>query len=203
MRKSITFGALDGKKLEWLVIDDDGDALTLWCRSAVAKMSYAKSYSPFYDESGVRDFLENELYEKAFSPDERAKILQTELDLSENQTYYGAFNGGATAYRREPITARIYLLSAREIIKTYAIEAEEIYRAEAQMLWTRSPFSEQTVSLVNCKREILDGKSPYTYISESYNPISDTYNSTTVPYSAYPTAEHSVVPALRIKKDLI
>lgn len=200
MRKILIFGEYGGKPLEWFVVDESDTYLTLWCRSTVATLPYAQGFSPYYDESSVRDFLENEFYEKAFSPEEKEKILQTELDLSENQTYYGAFNGGATAYRRPNISARAYLLSPREMIKTYALTEEEIFRADAEKLWTRSPFSLQTVSLVNCEKEIFDGKSPYFYVSESYNPRTDEIVSSNVPFSAYPNREHGVVPAVRIMR---
>ena len=200
MKESVTFGRWQEKPLEWLIINDDGASLTLWCKQAVTKMTFSESCSAYYAESDVRRFLEGEFYENAFSEEEKARILKTELDCTEYQTYYGAVGVGATAYRREPLCDHVFLLSIREIMKTYALTNEEIYHENAGMLWTRSPESHRSVSLVNCSAEILRGESPYTYESRSYDHTTGMVDSTTFPYFGFATNTSSIVPAVRIKK---
>lgn len=200
MKESVTFGSWQEKPLEWLIINDDGASLTLWCKQAVTKMTFSESCSGYYAESDVRRFLEGEFYENAFSEEEKARILKTELDCTEYQTYYGAVGVGATAYRREPLCDHVFLLSIREIMKTYALTNEEIYHENAGTLWTRSPESHRSVSLVNCSAEILRGESPYTYESRSYDHTTGMVDSTTFPYFGFATNTSSVVPAVRIKK---
>ena len=200
MRENIKLGSWNGQTLEWLVVDRDDTSLTLWCKQTVAKMPFHQKFREYYSESIIRPFLEGEFYENAFSNEEKAKILDTVVDCSGNQTYDGALGAGASIYRCDPITAKVYLPSVREIMKTYALTNEEIYRADTERFWTRSANGHQTVSLINCSAEILSGKSPYTYDTESYNPIRDDYVTLTTPYFAYTNKEHSIIPVIRIKK---
>ena len=200
MRKSISFGNWNGEPLEWLVLEEDDSSLVLWCKRSVANMEFNKNLSGYYSESDVRRFLSEEFYEKAFSDAEKSRILTTELDCTERQTYYGAVGVGATAYRREPLNEQIYLLSVREIMITYALKNDEIYRSDCSMFWTRSPDGNGLVSLVYCGKGILNGESPYEYESRSYDHTTGMIDSMTFPYSAFSDRTNSVVPAIRIKK---
>ena len=202
MRETVIFGNWDGKPLEWLILSDDGNALTLWCMNVIKVMPFSKEQcSAYYAESDVRAFLEGEFYETAFSTKEKARIKDTELDCTEYQTYYGAVGVGATDYRKEPLTTRVFLLSIREIMKTYALTPEEIYHPSASMIWTRSPESHKCVSLINCSKDILSGReNPYSYESRSYDHTTGMVDSTTFPYFTFANSPSGVVPALRIAK---
>ncbi len=200
MRKTVTFGAWAEEPLEWLVLSEDEESLTLWCRRVVKKMAFCEKNSPFYAESDARVFLAGEFFETAFSEGEKARVLPTELNMHESETYYGAITAGALNLRREPITERVFLLSIRDIMKTYSISNDEIYKDGCDMLWARSPFTSGMPSLVDCSDAILRGKDPYTYISESYDYMSDTVKSSKVPHSAYPNRIYGIVPAVRIRK---
>lgn len=200
MRRSITFGSWEGKPLEWLVVAEDSDSLTLWCKSIVKNMAFGESRTVYYAESDVRKFLSGEFYEKAFSDEERERILPTELDNTEYQTYAGAVGIGAAAYSRESLTEHVYLFSIREMMKTYALTEEEIYRAGGTALWSRSPETSWNVSTVNCSEKILRGESPYTYESRSHDYTTDTFWTAQYPNSNFPDRINGVVPAMRIKK---
>ena len=200
MRKTILFGTWKDQPLEWLVIEETDTALTLWCKKVVANMPFSAEASAYYEESDVRAFLEGEFYEQAFSAKEKAQIIPTTLDMTEYQTYYGAVGVGATAYRRDSLTLPVFLLSVREIMKTYALTNEEIYHPDGGKLWTRSPESHRAVSLVDCTADILRGESPYTYESRSYDHTTGMVDSQTFPYFAFANSKNSVVPALRIRK---
>ena len=200
MRENVKLGSWNGQSLEWLVVDGDDTSITLWCKQTVARMPFHKNFCEYYSESIIRPFLEGEFYENAFSTEEKAKILETAVDCSEKQTYYGTVSTGSLRYRCDPITAKVYLPSVREIMKTYALTNEEIYRADTERFWTRSPNGRQSVSLINCSKEILNGKSPYTYDTECYNPIRDDFVTLTTPYFADTNKEHSIIPVIRIKR---
>ncbi len=200
MRKTVLFGSWEGKPLEWLVLQEDDTTLTLFCKQTVGTMPFSQKCCAYYAESDVRAFLEGEFYQTAFSPAEKTRIKETELDCTEYQTYYGAVSAGATAYRREPLTARVFLLSVREIMKTYALTPEELYRPSAAKFWSRSPYNHQDVSLIYCGDGILRGESPYTYESSSYDYTVDEIKTSTVPYSTYANKPSAVIPALRIAK---
>ena len=200
MREKMIFGSWDGKPLEWLVLDKDGESLTLWCCRSVADMRFAEGYSPFYAESGVRRFLNDEFYSKAFSDVEKERILLSEIDMSERQTYFGTVSYGLPLFRREPLEERVYLLSVREMMSTDALTPDELYQVGKGKIWTRSPEMQQTVSTVHIDDEILKGKSPYVTVTESYDYMSDTVKSSRSPNSVYPTAIRGVVPTVRIRK---
>ena len=200
MKESMEFGTWQGHPLEWLIINEDSESLILWCKQAVAKMAFSENKSAFYAESDVRRFLEGEFFENAFSSDEKARILKTEIDCTEYQTYYGAVGVGASAYRREPLCDRVFLLSIREIMKTYALTNEDIFHKDCGFLWTRSPESHSSVSLVYCSAGILRGEDPYTYESRSYDHTTGMVDSTTFPYSGFANNISSVIPAVKIKK---
>ena len=200
MRRNITFGKWENKPLEWLVLEETETTLTLWCKRVVANMTFNESNSAYYEESNVRSFLENEFYEKAFTESEKKCIIPTELDCTEKQTYYGAVGAGATAYRRNSFMATVFILSVREIMRTYALTNEEIYHPDGVMFWTRSPNSHRSVSLVCCGKEILEGESPYTYESKSYDHTTGMVDSMTFPYDLFATGTSNVIPAIVIKK---
>lgn len=202
MREKITFGTWEGEPLTWLVLEETETECTLWCTRNVKTMPFSQSEKPtaYYAESDVRRFLQTEFYEAAFSEEEKARILETELDCTEYQTYYGAVGVGATAYRREPLGERVYLLSVREIMKTYALTKEELADGKRGLIWTRSPDSHTSVSLVDCTAGILRGDDPYTYETRSYDHTTGMVDSMTFPYTSYPTNNDCVVPAVRIRK---
>ena len=202
MREKITFGTWGGEPLEWLVIAQTETDRVLWCERSVASIPFSLGEKPtaYYAESDVRRFLGQDFYEGAFSEEEKTHILETELDCTEYQTYHGAVGVGATAYRREPLNERVYLLSVREIMRTYALTKEELANGKRGLIWTRSPDSHTYVSLVDCTAGILRGESPYTYETRSYDHTTGMVDSMTFPYTSYPTSLHSVVPAVRLRK---
>ena len=202
MRRSVTLGVWEGKPLSWTVLEETENECTLLCESSVAFMPFSTTEKPtaYYAESDIRHFLSEDFYENAFSAEEKAKILKTELDCTEFQTYYGAVGAGATAYARENLQETVYILSIREMMRTYVLTPEELHRTCGGMAWSRSPESNRSVSVVNCTSEILKGESPYTYQTASYDHTTGMVDYTTFPNTSYPSDPHHVVPAMKIKK---
>lgn len=74
------FGNYKGKPLEWYILEDDGDAYTLLAKNGVEYCEYTTEErmpdgKPNYDYSLVREFLNKEFYQNAFSESEKKDIL--------------------------------------------------------------------------------------------------------------------------------
>lgn len=110
----ITFGAMDQDKsqkgnepLEWYVLEnDDGKLLLLAKEGLDGRAYYNQDNEVTWENSSVREWLNNKFYKNSFSKKEKAKIIEQEVPADDNP------HGVTTAGRAT--TSRIFLLGLSE-----------------------------------------------------------------------------------------
>ena len=203
MREIIKLGTWDGEMLEWLVVAEDDSSRTLLSRRIIKNMPFSPDSNKHYDESDIRTFLNGEFYDTAFSDSEKSEMLDTTVEMTMLHTYFGSFGtygSGGSVNVRPPLSDKVYIPSPYEVKNVYALTPEEIAAFGGEKLWLRMLFTSGRPSLLSTAKDILSGASPYFYVSESYNPMTDTFTSSDVPHSDYSSRPHAVAPVIRIKR---
>lgn len=153
----VTFGNYNGA-LEWLVIGEKDDRLLLITKDCIEALPYNNERKKVTWEScDLREWLNGDFIEKAFSEEERKIIVSTELENPDNKRPDGAIGGKNT-------TDRAFLLSHDEVIKYFPdgfniytepspsaekeIAEYEIDGREIWWWWTRSPGLGQDMATV-------------------------------------------------------
>ena len=82
------------EEIEWIVLDADGDKVFLLSRYGLDVRQYNTKYIRItWETCTLRRWLNDEFMNAAFTEEEQASILMTEVDNSPEQGYYG-LNGG-------------------------------------------------------------------------------------------------------------
>ena len=122
--KSINFASIDGKEIEWLVVDEDDESMTLLSKYILDVAPYnIGGGSTTWEKSSIRKYLNEEFYDKVFTSDEKEKVLDSFLDNNENPNT--KTSGG------EQTKDKIYLLSIDEVKKYFEDENGFAYKSLA------------------------------------------------------------------------
>lgn len=112
----------DGKKqngaeaIEWIVLDKTGDSILVVSRYILDHQQYNEDKeSTTWEESDLREWLNDEFINKAFTEEEREYILTTELENEDNPK-----NGTPGGYSTED---KIFILSESDV--EYYMEDKE------------------------------------------------------------------------------
>ena len=113
--KTFEFASINGKKIEWLVLEEDDESMTLLSKDILGAMPYNKDGSgTTWEKSSIRKYLNSDFYEKIFSNEEKEKILNSELVNNENPDT--KTSGG------ENTSDKVYLLSIDDVKKYFEDE---------------------------------------------------------------------------------
>ena len=129
--------------IEWLVLDRQDDRLLLLCKRALETMPYHDTDDPVtWETSSLRTWLNGAFLDSAFTPDEAARILLTEVDNSCVNPEYKYTEGSAAT------EDRVFLLSHDEAARLLPEEAMRLcekslhapsYDNAISSWWLRSP----------------------------------------------------------------
>lgn len=105
--------------IEWLVLTDDYSGKKLLLSEKILATSRFNYDGNNYKESDIRNWLNNEFYNSAFTAAEQARIALTTVDNSAHSTedYTSQFNTGINEYACEDTNDSIFLLSRLEVSK--------------------------------------------------------------------------------------
>lgn len=79
-KRVITLGTWDGKPIEWLVLKEEGLATLVISKDTIGGYQFdGNSSNSSWAHSWLRTFLNNDFYEKAFTAEEKKKIVNTKL----------------------------------------------------------------------------------------------------------------------------
>lgn len=120
----VVFGNYNGQDIEWLVLDSDRDGYKLLISKDVLD---ARRYNdiefddPDYEDQSwetctLRSWLNSEFFENAFSDEEQAQIAESKIVNKDNLKY--------NVYAGKDVYDRVFILSAEEVIKYFATEAD-------------------------------------------------------------------------------
>ena len=128
---TVCFGSYENQPIRWKVIDQRGRMRMLLAEKPVARHPYHSiPTDTSWKDCDLRQWLNREFLEAAFTPAERAKITAVRVDNLRNAKYYT--NAGLNTMDR------VYVLSEAEAQKYFPSEAE---RAGNGWWWLRTPGS--------------------------------------------------------------
>ena len=95
-RESLFFGSYEQdndpangpEKIEWIVLARQGDAVLLISRYVLDCRPYNATYNEMtWDTCGLREWLNGEFFDAAFTPDEQKAVLLSSVDPDDNPQY--------------------------------------------------------------------------------------------------------------------
>lgn len=134
---TVRFGAFEqdnnggnGKeRLEWTVLDVQGDKALIVTKKVIDFQRYANSFeglSADWSTSLLRTWLNNDFANAAFSAEEKSKIAATAVGSSANPVYGNAIGAGASD--------QVFILSDEEIEKYFQTDSERMAECTAYAL---------------------------------------------------------------------
>ena len=137
------FGSYNGQPIVWRVldIDDENEKALLVTKDIVALMAFAEG-TETWEDSLVRQWLNNDFINEAFTDEEAAIILSTDITIAPNAEY-GTSGGNST-------TDKVFLLSEAEV-NSYFIDGEarrSNYNGELEDWWTITSGEDETSILI-------------------------------------------------------
>ena len=126
---SVYFGAYEqdadlyngAEPIEWILLDRQGDRVLLLSRYGLEAVVFNRNDSNvYYSSSDGRSWLNGDFLQTAFSEQEQAAVLTTEVDNSHSSGYSGFSAGGRAATQD-----KLFLLSYQEAKKYFAAPGED------------------------------------------------------------------------------
>lgn len=106
--------------IEWLILERDGQKALLISKYGLDAKPYNTEYTDVtWEECTLRTWLNDIFYNKAFSADEQAAILTTNVDNSKKQSYSDWYTSGGNDTQD-----KVFLLSYAEANKYFDVKKE-------------------------------------------------------------------------------
>lgn len=106
----VALGNYNGEELQWIVASSTGDKMLLISQKAIESKEYTSGEDTCtWDAAPIREWLNNEFIETAFSSEEKTVILDTEVVQDENPEYEVELG--------ETTVDKVFLLSIKEANK--------------------------------------------------------------------------------------
>lgn len=163
---TISFGSYEqgnGREpIEWLVLERKDDRCLLISRYALDILKYHGTEEPVtWETSGLREWLNSVFLDLAFSSEERAAVLVTEVDNSVGYPIFDIDGGNNTE-------DHVFLLSLEEAEVYFPTEEDRLCQptkatksaavAGYSYWWLRSPgYKQSYASYINCNGAFLSG----------------------------------------------
>jgi hypothetical protein len=81
--KTFIFGSYDGKDIEWLVLDAQGDKALVITKDIIDRRKYNKKYvGTTWEQCDLRQWLNGDFYTQAFSSIERSATVLTNVSYA-------------------------------------------------------------------------------------------------------------------------
>ena len=107
------------EKIEWIVLEAYEDRCLLLSKDCLDKQKYNyEKEEVTWETASVREWLNSDFIEQAFSEEEQELILTVEIDNSKDQGYFFTNGGNNTM-------DQVFLLSYKEVFKKYFTKKEE------------------------------------------------------------------------------
>ena len=191
----VTFGRyeIDGneqngkEEIEWIVLEDDGEEMLLMSKEALDEKPYNEKYtmSVTWEQCSLRNWLNNDFYNAAFSGEEKNMIVLSDVENVDNPN--GTDGGSSTK-------DRVYLLSIDEA--SWYLPTDDMRRSEATAYAVKNGVSVHAFD--NCGWWL---RSPGTYASEAADVTSTGAVRSTGLYVSNNC--NGVRPVIRVKKSAV
>jgi co-chaperonin GroES (HSP10) len=129
---TFTFGSYGGKDIEWLVLDVQGGKALVISKGIIDMRAY-NVVSTTWEQCDLRQWLNNDFYNQAFSSAERSRIAKTYMPNPDNP-HYGTDGGNDTQ-------DYVFLLSIDEAERYFSSYSARVayYDERTCWWWLRSP----------------------------------------------------------------
>ena len=125
-------GAWAGRPLTWRVLSVEGSHALVATTRVLDAMPYHDASQPAdWRASNVRAWMEGTFYQEAFSDEERAAIVERQVQTPPNAEY--------DAKGCDPVAGRVFSLSAQEAEGLFANDDARMAYGENPCWWLRSP----------------------------------------------------------------
>ena len=119
----------DSTPIEWIVLDRDGDRALLISKYGLDQKRYHdETASVTWETCNLRTWLNSDFLQQAFSPEEQAAILTTDVDNSDAQGY-GEWNTDGGNNTQD----RVFLLSYAEAHRYFGVTYDNDENMEARL----------------------------------------------------------------------
>ncbi len=144
--------------LEWTVLDKKGNKLLIISRYCIDKIPYHHTLTDVtWDKCSLREWLNSEFIENAFSDVEKEKIVKTRLTNNKNPNYIAPKPGKATTDKVFTLSyyEAKYYLNKEELINVKATETVKSLQAYVNAesgnawWWLRTPGAANTSAMTN------------------------------------------------------
>lgn len=139
----ILFGTYQNEKLEWTVLEKEGDTVVAISKNAIESRPYNKEVAQVtWETSTLRKWLNNDFYYYVFSDDEKERILDSTVTADYNPDF-PTVPGNDTE-------DKVYILSIEEAKKYYSSDEARKYHdsgaenGESRIWWLRTPGKNTT-----------------------------------------------------------
>ena len=194
----------DPTPLKWKVIYDDGEYYTLFNDEVIFSGRYGGSFSAAsWGDSEIRQFLNNEFYQKAFSANEQA-------DMSSTTISFWSYTSGA-GYSYDSSTDKVYILSTDEYMNPDYGFSESGAPSESRIPYYNEKSAYLNVTTHGNSVDELDRVNHKTWVwtrdvhANNYGAPMPTYVTTDGGiYSGgqtYSTWQLGLQPVIKVKKD--
>ena len=156
--------------IEWYIIKDMGDSVILLSKYILGASTYDGTVagSVFWDHSSIREYLNTDFMNEAFTEAERSQLIPVNLTTNEH-TYESLYTVRDNAVTVCSTSDKVFLLSKDDLIDgTYAITDKSMliaspsvfvkYNQEPMKWWLRGPrgwnYGNQTAIYVNEEGEV-------------------------------------------------
>lgn len=166
-KRQITLGTWDGSPIQWIVLkEQDGKALCISKNILFSRcFNSNRSDGHQWADSDIRKYLNHDFYEKAFTVDEKKKIVNTYIkdEMDELKKIYENHGWGWNPVTKEIRTSKdnIFLLSFAQA-ENHMTQNE---RNLGTYWWLRSPYVNSTEYTWSIRS---DGNFDYSYVSHVY-----------------------------------
>ena len=123
--KFMTFGTYDGKPIEWIILSSDSDTYLLISKYILDARPYDSSHQELkWENSELRQWLNEDFYDQAFNDEEKARIVATSpYDRRPDLIRTGNDGMESLVWPKEDLLDKVFLLT------TY--EAKDYFRTSA------------------------------------------------------------------------
>lgn len=121
------------EEIEWIIIDEDEDNFLVVSTYAVAAMAFMEEPGAYvsWEESLIREWMQEEFYPQAFTDEEKQKIVKTTLD----HWFIGNYGDERKKFRTQKLNSQkplddtedyVFILAYREYNKSRAYIEEQV-----------------------------------------------------------------------------
>lgn len=152
-----TVGYYRYEPIRWRIIQNDGTNLTLQAANALDCVPYDISGNTDYGSSDLKEYLNNDFFNKAFTSEEQAGILLN--NYQEKISILTADDATGPVYGQNTAAARI--MTGTDYSRAKGNYVYDLYGGTQVEYWTSTNADTEMVNYIDCNGELKSRKATY------------------------------------------